>query len=300
MIDMHKLWREPLVHFLLIGVALFVAFGLTQEQDGNAQNHIVVDASQVEQLVAQFKRTWMRAPTEDELALLIESHVRDEVYYREAVAMGLDQNDPQVRRRMRLKLEFLLEDLTAEEADDEVLTEFLQQHPDKFQVAPRVSFLQLYLNPDKHQDLASDAQAMLARLEQGVAPDSVGDATMVPFEYTLVTQTEIARSFGEALARQVLTLEPGDWTGPLYSGLGGHLVKVTERIEGYLPELTEIRAQVERDYQAQRRQELKDMAYQKLRAGYEVVIQPSATAEDPLTKSAGGAVAATGPEQARP
>ena len=82
-------------------------------------------------------------------------HVRDEVYYREALAMGLDQNDPQVRQRMRLKLEFLLEDLTAEEAPgDELLSAYLQQHADKFRVEPQVSFRQLYLNPDKRRDLA--------------------------------------------------------------------------------------------------------------------------------------------------
>jgi len=295
---MKILMREPLVHFLLVGASLFLLYQMMQTPDGNTPNRIVVDTSQVEQLVAQFKRTWMRGPTEDELALLIESHVRDEVYYREALAMGLDKDDPQVRKRMRMKLEFLLEDLTAEEPDDEALSTFLQQHSDKYRTEPQVSFRQLYLNPDKHQDFTADAQSMLARLEQGVAPDSVGDVTMVPFEYTLVTQSEIVSAFGEDFALDVVKLAPGDWTGPLYSGLGGHLVKVTERIEGYLPELAEVRAQVERDYLAQRRQELKDMVYQKLRAGYQVVIQPPAIAEDPLTKSTGGAVAATGPEQA--
>ena len=130
MFDMRKLWREPLVHFLVIGAGLFLAFGLTRDERDDATNRIVVDAAQVEQLAAQFRRTWLRPPTEQELAGLIESHVRDEVYYREALVMGLDQNDPQVRRRMRLKLEFLLEDLSAEEPpDDETLHAYLQRHP---------------------------------------------------------------------------------------------------------------------------------------------------------------------------
>ena len=287
---MKRVWHEPLVHFLVLGTAFFLAFGLTQERGGKAPNRILVDASQVEQLRAQFARTWLRPPTQAELAGLIESHVRDEVYYREALAMGLDQNDPLIRRRMRQKLEFILEDLTAEEPGDEVLIAFLQQHPDRFQVEPRASFRQLYLNPDRRRDLEGDAEKMLQRLRAGAAPESVGDPTLVQYEFTLATQSEIARSFGEAFAQEVVELAPGAWTGPIHSGLGAHVVLVTERREGRLPELAEVRSQVGREYLAQRRQELKDMAYQKLREGYEVIIEPATTSRD----EAHSALAATG------
>ena len=292
---MKLVWREPLVHFLALGAALFLVFGLTQETGGKGPKQILVDADQVEQLAAQFSRTWLRPPTEEELASLIESHVRDEVYYREALAMGLDQNDPMIRRRMRQKLEFLLEDLTAEEPGDEVLATFLQEHRDEFQVEPRVSFRQLYLNPDRRRDLEGDAQMMLQRLRAGEAPESVGDPTLVQYELTLATQSEIARSFGEAFAQDVVALAPGAWTGPIHSGLGAHLVLVTERREGRLPELAEVRNRVAAEYLAQRRQELKDMAYRKLREGYEVIIEPATTSKD----AAGTALAATGPERPR-
>ena len=116
-----NLWREPLVHFLLIGAALFVFYDLTREQGSEAPNRIVMTSGQVEQLSANFKRTWMRPATDAELAALIENYVRDEVFYREALAMGLDQSDSVVRQRMRLKLEFLLEDLSSEDVTDEVL-----------------------------------------------------------------------------------------------------------------------------------------------------------------------------------
>lgn len=292
---MKRLWREPLAHFLLIGAGLFLLFGLTQKQGSNAPNRVVVSAGQVEQLAAQFLRTWLRPPTEAELAGLIEQHVRDEIYYREALAMGLDQNDPLIRRRMRQKLEFILEDLTAEDApSDEVLSAFLQQHPDKFRMEPQVSFQQLYLNPDKRQNLAADAGNMLESLRAGRAPETLGDPTMVGEEYTLATRSEIARQFGEAFALEVVALEPGAWSGPLYSGLGGHLVLVTDRREGRFPELAEIRAQVEREYLAQRRQELKDKAYAKVLESYEVVIQPPATE----VGASGKAMAATRPEEA--
>jgi hypothetical protein len=284
--------KEPLLHFVLIGAGLFLLFSFTNGPAGDQPNRIVVTPGQVEQMEARFTRTWMRPPTKDELAGLIESHVRDEVYYREAVAMGLHRNDPSVRQRMRLKLEYLLEDLSAqEEPGDDILNEYLQEHQDKFQVEPEVSFYQVYLNPVKRQDMEAEAEYILVLLRRGVAPESVGDATLVQGEYRLATLSNIARQFGEPFAQQVVALAPGAWTGPHYSGLGGHLVKVTEHMEGRLPELEEIRSQVQREYLAQRRQEMKDMAYQGLRENYEVVIQPPSTAGG----KTGEVMAAAGP-----
>ena len=295
MIDVRKLWREPLVHFLLVGAGLFLAFGITQDERSDAPTRIVVDAGQVEQLVAQFRRTWLRPPTGEELAGLIESHVRDEVYYREALAMGLDRNDPQVRRRMRLKLEFLLEDLTAEEPPgDEALGEYLRQYPERFRIEPQVSFRQVYLNPDRRPDPAADAERILADLRAGAAAETLGDPTMLPHEQIAVSPREIARTFGDAFAQQVTALEPGAWIGPLYSGLGAHLVLVTGRREGRLPGLAEVRAEVEREYLAQRRQELKDLAYRKLRESYEVIVENAAA----QAGAAGTVASADGKEQA--
>ena len=292
----NKLLKEPLIHFLLIGAGLFLLFGLTRAPGGDASNRIVITASEVEQLAAQFSGTWMRPPMEDELAALIESYVRDEIYYREALAMGLDQNDPQVRRRMRLKLEFILEDLTAEkEPGDDVLKVFMQDHPNKFMAETQISFRQIYFNPDKRRNLTADAEHMRIRLNSGESPEAAGDQTMMPYEHTFATRSDIARSFGEVFARQVVDLDPGEWKGPLSSGLGTHLVQVTDRMEGRLPELAEIRAKVKREYMGQRRQELKDRTYQKLREGYEVVIQPRSTS---VTAKPGEANAATPPEEA--
>jgi hypothetical protein len=274
MLQMQKLWREPLVHFLLIGAVLFILFDLTREESGDPTNRILVSESQVEQLAAQFRRTWLRPPTQEELAGLIKSYVRDEIYYREALAMGLDRNDPQVRQRMRLKLEFLLEDLTAEEPPaDEVLDAYLQQNPEKFLIPPRISFRQVFLSFDRGRALESDAEQLLVELRAGAAAEPLGDPTLLPNEQTAVSQRMIARTFGERFAETVTALEPGSWQGPLFSGLGAHLVLVTDRVEGRLPNLAEIRSEVEQEYLAERRRELKERAYRKLREGYEVVIE---------------------------
>ena len=291
----NKIMREPLVHFLLIGAGLFLLFQFTKGPAIDGANRIVVTPSQVEQMEARFTRTWMRPPTKEEMAGLIETYVRDEVYYREAVAMGLDRNDPSIRQRMRLKLEFLLEDLnTLAAPGEEELAAYLEAHRYAFKEEARVSFRQVYLNPTKHQDMEADAESMLALMKRGARPESLGDATLVQGEYRLATLSDIARLFGEPFAQQLVALEPGTWTGPLYSGLGGHLVKVTEHLEGRLPALTEVRNQVEREYLAQRRQEMKDIAYEKLRENYEVIIQPPSLGE----AKPGEVLAATSPGRA--
>jgi hypothetical protein len=269
-----RFFSEPLLHFLVIGAALFVFYDLTREQGSDAPNRIVVSSGQVEQLAANFERARMREPTESELAGLVENHVREEVFYREALAMGLDQNDPLVRQRMRLKLEFILEDLSAEAVSDEQLAAFLKEQSDQFRRQPQISFEQVYLNPDKHTDPDAAAKTMLDRLNDGVAPESLGDSTLLPYAYTLARQDEIERAMGKQFAREVAGLVPGDdWVGPVYSEFGAHLLQVSDRVDARLPELAEIRAEVERDYLSQRRDELKSLVYEKLRAGYEVTIE---------------------------
>ena len=282
-----RLLREPLLHFLLVGALLFLVFGLRQDPVSGSANRIVVDAGQVEQLVGQFQRTWMRPPTQRELEGLIESLVRDEVYYREALALGLDKDDPIMRRRMRQKLEFIFEDLTAETPTDQQLSAYLEEHAEYFRIEPRVSFQQLYLNPDRRTDTAGDAQRLLASLESGADPAASGDPSLLPFEMTLASTSEIARSFGQDFAAELGRIPPGSWQGPVFSGLGAHVVRVTGREEGRLPELSEVRPVVEREWLARRRQELKDLSYSRLREGYEVIV-------DLPDGEAGGATASAG------
>jgi hypothetical protein len=278
MYKLQKTIQEPLLHFLLIGAGLFLLFSFMNDPAGGKQNRIVVSPGQVEQLAANFARTWMRVPTEDELSGLIKEYVRDEVYYREALAMGLDQNDPLIRRRMRRKLEFIFEDLSSQGTlSDEQLSAYLHRRQNEFRMETRISFRQIFLNPDKRRNLDADAAQILVQLRAGVKPETLGDPTLGGYMFHAVSQSEIARSFGEAFAQEIVVVTPGDWTGPLYSGLGGHLVLVTDRQEGRMPGLTEVRPQLEREYLAQRRRELKDRAFSKLLEGYEVIIEPAGT-----------------------
>ena len=279
-IRIRSLWREPLLHFLLIGLALFIYYDLIGDNAEVPAKRIHVERGQVQQLASNFERTWSRAPTQQELDAMIEGHVREEVFYREALALGLDRDDPMVRRRMRMKLEFMLEDLSAQDYSDEVLNDYLQRHADKFRQQPQISFRQVYLDPDKRPQLRADAERLLASLNAGANPQTLGDPTLAPRAYQQARKSEIARDFGDEFADQLVKLKPGEWGGPVYSPFGAHLLQVDQRTDARQPALAEIRDQVLREYRVEQRTLQKDVAYQKLREGYEVTIEPlpSATA----------------------
>ena len=159
---MPKLVREPLLHFLILGAALFLVFEFTQEEAGPGERTIVVTAGQVEQLAGQFSRTWLRPPTPSELDGLIEKYIRGEVFYREAQGLGLDQEDPYIRNRLALKLETLLDDLSAgAEPADEELTRFLAEHAERFAEPERLSFRQVYVSSERSSDPATEARRVL-------------------------------------------------------------------------------------------------------------------------------------------
>jgi hypothetical protein len=189
---------------------------------------------------------------------------------------------------MRMKLEFILEDLSSQNVTDEKLAAFMQQHSDKFRREAQLSFQQVFLNPEKRKDMVADAKKLLASLNSGAAPETVGDPTLVPYDYNLATQSEITRTFGEPFSQDAIKLEPGAWTGPVFSAYGGHLLKVSERVEARHPELAEIRELVKREYLVKLREEQKTLAYQKLREGYQVTIEPVKSAQ-----GAGGKIVAS-------
>jgi len=291
-----RLWREPLLHFLVLGALLFVVFNW-RGAGGAGSNRIVITPGQIEAMSVQFARTWQRPPTDEELKGLVDDHVREEIATREAMAMGLDRDDTIIRRRLRQKLEFLAEDsVDAAPATDADLQAWLDAHPDDYRVEPMVSFRQVYVNADRRGAAASDeAVRLLALLKAGgpsVAIDALGDPLMLPREVDGASQADVARQFGEEFAEAVAGLDPGTWTGPIRSGYGLHLVFVRERRGAASPALADVRMQVERDFTSDRRRTQLARMYDSLLTRYRVTI------ERPKEAPAGSASAA--PSEARP
>jgi hypothetical protein len=291
-----KLIREPLLHFLLIGAGMFLLFGwkgnptaLTSGQAGLGAAKIVVTQSDIDQMIAVFGKTRQRTPTTEELQGLIEDFVRNEIYYREAIAIGLDRDDAVMKRRMRQRMEFIMEDVTSGmEPTDEDLKAFMKKYPENYLIDPKLSFRQVYVNYDKRgKNAESDARQILAHLNAGADPDSVGDPFLLESEIKLSPLWDISKQFGEPFSKSLLQLKQRRWEGPIRSGYGIHLVFVKKRVGGRLPELKEVREALKRDWTYERQKELKDAAYAKIRERYTV------TVEEPKAETATAAAANT-------
>jgi hypothetical protein len=275
-----KLLREPLIHFLLLGAALFAVSATLVKGTGSEPGKIIVSQSRIEHLATGFALTWLRAPTEEELDGLVRNYIIEEVSYREAMAIGLDRDDSIIRRRLQQKLELVsqnIADLT--QATDEELRAFLHDHPDKFRLERRFTFRQIFLSPERHRDrLAGDAAGLLRELKQaGQNTDvsTLGDPSLLENQFTDVEAAEVAKQFGKKFASALNDLPLGEWQGPVESAYGVHLLFVDERTERRTPALEEVRDIVRREWSNARQLESTQRFYDGLLKRYTVIIEPT-------------------------
>lgn len=272
-----RLLREPLVQFLLLGAALFILYRGVAPEPATAAHRIVVDGAQVARLTRGFERTWLRSPTRAELAGLIEDQVTEEILYREALALGLDQNDLVIRRRLRQKMDFLNEEIGSQrEPTDAELQAFLDAHAEKFAAPARTSFYHVYVKVERNREQPHARAGKLRNdLETGaVAAEEAGDATLLPRRLLNASTREIARSFGSPFAAELDEVPAdGGWYGPIETDYGLHLVSVTERDPGGPPPLSAVRSAVEREWRAVQRAEARERFYAALREGYTISVE---------------------------
>jgi hypothetical protein len=276
--------REPLVHFLLLGAAIFLVAAWFGDPTGGRAERIHLGRDDVEFLRQGFERTWRRPPTAAELAGLVEERVREEMTTREALALGLDRDDTIVRRRLRQKLEFLVEDAALVPPTDAELEAWLGANRERFRIEPRIRFEQVFLSRDRHGErLRSDAERLLAALRAGAPADrgALGDPHPLGSDTGELSAGEVAKLFGPDFARRVFELESGVWQGPVDSVHGAHLVLVRERVAGREPALGEVRDAVAREWAAERRSQARERFYRELRARYDVEIDVPLEAEGP-------------------
>lgn len=284
---MRRLLQEPLLHFVVLGSALFAAYAWLGDRSGDSAGsagQIVITQGRIRSLSEGFGRTWNRPPSDDELAGLIRTYLREEVMTREALALGLDRDDTIVRRRLAQKMEFLFEDLTGElDPTDDRLAAYLAQHPDSFRAEARVTFSQVFLDPTKRGTaLDEDAKALLTRLDAAAEPSelaALGDSAMLEPRLEDAAASEVVARFGEPFGRALLELPTGRWVGPVASGYGAHLVRVEKREPPRLPDLDEVRDAVTREWTTARRRELKEAQLDALLARYEITIEETGTDE---------------------
>ena len=270
-----KIFREPLVHFIFLGLLLFVLYGAVSPRQADSEDRVIISQALVNELALAFQATWQRPPSAQELQGLVDSRVREELVYREGVELGLDRDDPVIRRRVAQKLEVLAEESAVQQApDDAQLEGYLQQNAERYAQPAEVAFTQVLFDPGRHgQQLEADMRAGLTQLEAGANPDQVGDRTQLPGVVSTTPVDLLARDFGGEFAQALPGLPVGQWTGPVLSGFGAHLVLVSSMTPGRPSTLAEVRKAVERDWENEQRQQAKQAYYEQLRKKYDVVIE---------------------------
>ncbi len=271
-----RLIKEPLVQFLLLGVGLFLAYSLFAPQPEVPREQIVVDQPVVQSLEAAFEAVWMRLPTASERRGLINDHIAEEVLYREAQKLGLDQDDVVIRRRMRQKMQFLLQDsLALMPPDEAALRTFYEEEQERYREPDRHSFQQLFLGVRQGPEEAARWEALAVRLN-GAGPsdlEQLAQPSLLPPRMVSARPAAIDRVFGAGFAKKIEGLESGRWSGPITSSYGWHLVWVEAVDSGGQPSFETVRAQVERDLAYQRQQEAEAALIERLKQQYEIVIE---------------------------
>lgn len=269
-----KILQEPLVHFLVLGALLFVIADLRGSGPDPSSRIVEVTAERVQQLALIFERTWQRPPSDTELRGLIDDFVKEEIYYREARSLGLDQDDTTIRRHLRQKLEFLTDEMGSVAPTDEQLQSYLEEHPEKFRLLPRYRLKHIFFSVDRRGAAAdTEARLLLSKLPTGTWPEGgtdLGDRVLVTIPEGFTDAVEISRQFGSVFAEKLAGLPLGEWSGPIRSGYGLHLVLITDREEGRLPLLDEVRPMVEREWSSDRRAEVAKATYDEIASRYEV------------------------------
>ena len=269
---MRNLLRDPLVHFLLVGAVLFAV--LTWRDDTPAPEEIRVSADQLRAALRAQLPGQAPQPTAQELDALVESLVRDEVYYREALALGLDVDDDQVRTRLVEKIRYLTEDLAdPEPADEAVLQAFFDAQPQRFAIPAAVSFDHVFFSPSQRGPrVLADARAALEALEDGAEPAMLGDSTPLGNAFSEAPAERLRILFGDAMTQSIFAAAPGNWTGPFESDFGLHLVRVTGRRAARAPSFSEARGTVLAAWADDQRARRNAAAYAQMRERYEVVV----------------------------
>ncbi len=267
--------REPLVHFIIAGAAIFTIYGWGGNAVDAESRRILVGEEQVQRLASMWSQTWQRPPNAKELDGLIRDYIKEEIYYREAKRLGLDEDDTVVRRRLRSKMEFLATSETENMIPtDATLQAWLDKYPARYTTDPVISFDSVYVSANDGDDLArAKAMRILAQLKAGGDAAKLGDPISLPRSMEAASQLSISRQYGEEFGTALVKVPKGAWSEPVASGFGLHLVRINSIDVSRKAALTEVRQQVENDWRSATKEQRENRAYQALLDSYDIEIE---------------------------
>jgi peptidyl-prolyl cis-trans isomerase C len=275
-----RFMREPLLHFLVAGLALFVVYRALNPSPGvpDDPKRIVITDDDLRQLQIAWRAQWQRFPTSEEMRGLVDNRIREEILYREAMALGLDKGDTIIKRRLAQKMEFLADDISSlREPRIDELKAWYEKNRERFALPTLISFRHVYFSPDRRgaharenamsalQKLAADASDELDALKE------LGDPFMFQDHYAERSPDQVANIFGTDFAKALFALKPGSWQGPIQSGLGWHLVLIDAILPGQVPTFDEVAADVKAQWLDEQRAEARSRMFALMKARYEIV-----------------------------
>lgn len=274
-----RFWREPLIHFFILGLAVF---GLHATLDRKSEATVIdpylveVSSADIEWMRTIFNKRMGRGPSVQDLRAQVSQLIREQILSREAIAMGLDEGDIGVRRRLVQKMEFLLKDLSAlsEPAEDDLRSYFFKNRH-KYETSPRMTFTQVYFSIDTRgvEGAIRAAQTLIREDGDPYRVPTIGDASILSPHCTQCGVKEIRDRFGPDFAEAVKNLDAGSWDGPLKSAYGFHAVYIHERQDTKLPKFYDIIDQIKNDWMSEKQEENTRRVYGEMRSRYRVLVE---------------------------
>ncbi|MDH3322563.1 MAG: peptidyl-prolyl cis-trans isomerase [Flavobacteriaceae bacterium] len=280
---MKKILKEPFFHFILIGIVLFLLYGMVSEKS-NSKNSIIINDFDVNSLIASWEQQWKRLPTEKELQNLINLKVKQEIFYQEALKMNLDHNDEIIKRRLAQKMQFLSNDIASlKDPSDEELQAYYKANASKYLTPATYSLYQITFSADHRNDNFKDATEILKAFENASFEEMKDKGDALPFSYNFidVTSDELSLQLGSKFSEALKDQKINQWVGPVPSGFGYHLVYITEKTEPQLPDFDVNKKDVIQDYEYDIEKEMNELMYQELKKNYNIEIDIKSKDFDP-------------------
>lgn len=271
-----KILKNSLFHFFIISSLIFLIYYLNLEPD--LDNKLVITQQDINELTLGFKRSWEREPNEVELKNLIAQKIKDEIFYREAINLGLDRHDPVIQRRLQQKIEILFSDTgQLQQPTTQDLQSYLDQYPEQFIKPAKVSFSHIYFNPDSCGNCEKEIMQVRKRLSSGQINlenlQGIGYPPIYGSNNIMIDKRQLAARYGELFADKLFKLDTEQWSNTIVSGVGTHLVYINEIMPETKPQLEEVITQVRYAWFEYKSQQIKTRVYNQLKSQYEIVLE---------------------------
>lgn len=271
---MKSLLREPLVHFVILGVLLFFGHALWERHVTKADYTITVSTEELERQALIFAGENRRQPSDEDLKALLFAYVEEQALMREAERLGLDADDTIIRRRMAQKMRFMIEDASPPALPNEdILRSWFDDNREQFKEPQRRSFIHVYISPESHGDKAESLANTLMESVNLETWKSLGDPFILKRSFSHVSPQDVDRMFGSTFTALLFDAPEAKWHGPLPSAYGLHLVYVQDIKPELVPTFEQVKPEIESAWQEETRRKTNQARLKDVIQKYKVEIE---------------------------